>query len=45
MCILIIHSPYFLCLESKASDNVLQKYISFVEQRLKFSHFKGNLKL
>ena len=32
------------CLQSYASGNFLQKCIYFVEQRLKFSHFKGSIK-
>ena len=32
-----------LCLKSNASGNFLQKYINFVEQQLKFSHFRGGI--
>ena len=32
----------FVLLQSNATGNFLQKSINFVEERLKFSHFKGN---
>ena len=33
----------YLCLRSNASGNFLQKFIKFVEKRLKISHFKGSI--
>ena len=32
-----------LCLISNASGSVLQTYINFIEQRLKFSHFESSI--
>ena len=43
ICILRIYKEYFLCLQSIASVSFLQKCISFVEQRLKFSQFEGGI--
>ena len=40
---LYISREYLLCLQSNASGSFLQKCISFVEQRLKFSHFEGRI--
>ena len=43
MYVIYLHKN-LLCLQSNASGNFLQKCIYyFVEQRLKFSHFKGNI--
>ena len=33
----------FLCLQSNANGSFMQKFINFVEQRVKFSHFEGNI--
>ena len=38
-----IYREYLLCLQSNASGKFLQKCISFVEQRFKFSDFKGSI--
>ena len=43
ICILYIYREYLLCLQSNASDSFLQTCINFVEQRLKCSHFEGNI--
>ena len=43
ICILYIYREYLLYLQSNASGRFLQKCINFVEQRLKFSHFKGSI--
>ena len=41
--VLYIYTEHLLCLQSNASGNFLQKCINFVEQRLRFSHFKGSI--
>ena len=41
--ILNIYREYMLCLKSNVSGIFLQKYINFVEQRLKFSHFEVSI--
>ena len=41
--ILNINREYLLCLQSNASGNFLQRWINFVEQQLKFSHFEGGI--
>ena len=40
--ILHIYREYLLYLQSNASGSFLQKYINFVEQWLKFSHFEDS---
>ena len=40
--ILYIYREYLLRLHSNVIDSFLQKFISFVEQRLKFPHFEGS---
>ena len=42
ICVIYLYRN-LLCLQSNASGNFLQKCINFVEQRLKFSHFKGSI--
>ena len=39
---LYIYREYFLYLQSNAGGCFLRKCITFVEQRLKFLHFKGS---
>ena len=41
--ILYVCREYLLYLQSNASGSFLQKCINFVEQRPKFSHFKGSI--
>ena len=43
ICMLHIYREYLLCLQSNASGIFLHKCIDFVEPRLNFSHFKGNI--
>ena len=43
ICILRIYREYLLYLQSSASGSFLPKCIYFVEQRLKFPHFKGSI--
>ena len=42
-CILYIYREYLLYLQSSASGSFLQKCNNFVEQQLKYSHFKGSI--
>ena len=41
--ILYIYCEYLLCPQSNPSGSFLQQCISFVEQRLKFSHFESSI--
>ena len=43
ICILYIYWECLLCLQSNASGSFLQTCITFVEQRLKFTHFEGSI--
>ena len=41
--VLYTYREFLIYLQSNASGNSLQASISFVEQRLKFSHFEGSI--
>ena len=43
ICILYIYREYLLCLQSNASDSLLEECINSVEQRLKFSNSEGTI--
>ena len=43
ICILYIYREFLLCLQFNGSGSFLQTCINFVEQLLKFSHFKGSI--
>ena len=43
ICILFIYREYLLCLQSNVSSSFFQKYINFVEERLKISHFESSI--
>ena len=43
LCILYLYREYLLRLQSNVIGSCLQNCINFIEQRLKFSHFKGSI--